>query len=268
MSFGSRFLPIVYVLAITQACDDSYEIRYYGSGAIESKMRIKNGVPDGEILKYYEDGNLMGRGFFRSGKLEGDVKWFFENGDLEETGFYKNGKLDGTVKKYYRDGHLRVRSGYKDGKHSGQDIHFRKDGRLSELTCYDSLGNLYYMTKWDSDGKRVMQAFIPIFSVDTANDSTHISARCDISFFGSALLSIGTWDGNGDIIPKAKIKLKGMTPSSAVFKTDIDPRSLFYKVNFQPSDSDTITGFEFTKKVIQSGMSDETNSHFEKSPGV
>jgi hypothetical protein len=231
------------------ACNSDVESEYYESGALKSKIHIENGMAEGEVSLYYENGRLEARGNFHLGLEEGKVEWFYPNGELKERYFYSGGELNGTVVKYYPGEKIKIKTEYRKGQRVGMRFRYFGDGHLSEFACLDSLGNLYYLTQWDAHHNRIMQAFMPVFTVEAANDSTLLFIQRMIFTNGVANLSIGLWDKINDINPLITTTMGNTTEVIAIPKT-IDPNDLFYKIRFEATENDTINGFEFIKKVI------------------
>lgn len=246
-------LCCIMIFLVATGCKKTFELKYYDSGTLKSKTEIKNGVKDGEVFRYYESGALMARGNMRSGQQEGKLEWFYDSGELEEVDFYVDDELDGPVTKYYKHGQVRSTSMYKHGKRIGQQTRFSVDGSIAELSFYDSLGNLYYLSIWDSPKHRKMQAFMPIFSVDVKNDSIYLSARSIINIRGTAHLSIGLSNQQHDEISVlARIDLNGTARKTTVILNNVDVDVLFYKIEFIPTESDSIKGFEFIQRIRES----------------
>ena len=188
-------------------------------------------------------------GNYHLGKAEGKVQWFYPNGDLKEEYFYSNGELNGIVTKYYPGGRIRIKTEYRNGKRIGARFRYFRDGHLSELACHDSDGNLFYLTQWNAGHNRIMQAFMPVFTIDTTNDSTRIVIKSLIETDGNTELSIGLWDKISEIVPLVKLKLSNKQKVATIPK-NVDPDNLFYKIRFEATGTDTINGFEYIKKVI------------------
>lgn len=250
------------ILLSVAGCGKNFELKYYDSGVVKSKMEIKDNEKDGEMFRYYESGALMARGTMRSGQQEGKLEWFYESGELEEVDFYIAGKSHGLVTKYYKNGQVRSTLTYEHDKPIGKNVRFGVDGSLTELAFYDSMGSLYYLTLWDSLGRRKMQAFMPVFSINVKRDSIYILAKSKIDISGTADLFIGPWNQQlNEISVLAKIRLTGTASVTTVIPNRVAINELFYKMEFRPSDADSIKGFEFYKQISKANSTIDSVKH-------
>lgn len=138
---------------ITACHKQNVENEYYKSGQLKSKIRIKDGVKDGESEYFSENGIINARYNYENGKKNGSYEIYHENGKVSKKGFYKNDKLEGEVMQFVNNGDTLLKQIYKDGEieidilyKQGRPVR-KMDFGLGLMTIYNMKGTAVEIKK-------------------------------------------------------------------------------------------------------------------------
>lgn len=121
---------------------------------------------------YYEDDNeIKSISYYKTGHVkDGPEFFYFPNGTLSAEGNWVNGKKDGLFKEYYNTGNIAAKLNFHNDLLVGETTLYNNNGGISELQYYDSLGKLYDIKKFNSDGTRNKRIIpLPWLAEDTVS---------------------------------------------------------------------------------------------------
>lgn len=107
---------------------------------------------------YYRDGSLASEVSYSKDSIKnGPAKSFYRNGQLAEQGNFRNGKRDGPYSTYYKDGILKERGNFLLDDPLGNFYYYYPNGRLRLYNAQDYQGEVFYVLKFDSTGKKIKE---------------------------------------------------------------------------------------------------------------
>lgn len=83
-------------------------------GKVVKRMRVRDGLADGEVRSYNDDGVLLSSRSFVKGKANGLSTWFFQDGKVSQSGHYVDNIPSGEHLDYRPDGSLAGKRVYGD----------------------------------------------------------------------------------------------------------------------------------------------------------
>ncbi|HLF18229.1 MAG TPA: toxin-antitoxin system YwqK family antitoxin [Candidatus Omnitrophota bacterium] len=125
---------------------------YYGSGALKSVEKYKNGALSGPAKYYYESGEVSAQTNYKDGLLDGVEKIFHENGKLKRLAKFSAGVMEGTIKFYDNEEKLTSEMNVINGKREGIARVFRADASVKE-ECVFKDDNAETCSYFDESGK-------------------------------------------------------------------------------------------------------------------
>ncbi len=112
------------------------QVLYHDNGAVMSRGKLVENIPEGPWIYYYESGNVQANAHYVNGIETGLWEWFHENGNLMRKGIFKNGLSDGTWLYYAEGGVLIDSSNYVDGRLHGPHKSFFANGQLAQIGSF------------------------------------------------------------------------------------------------------------------------------------
>ncbi len=104
-------------------------VYYFPNGKRALGGKFENNIRQGVWMRWYISGQIRDSLEFRNNLANGPSMGWYENGLIESSGIYTNGNYDHVWLFYHDNGKPATREKYVAGK-------------LSELECFDTLGNL------------------------------------------------------------------------------------------------------------------------------
>lgn len=139
---------LVFVLAsfITFSCNQQWEKQYYDSGELKLKVRVKDGLWNGESVEYYKSGETKITSRWKNGARDGKTEVYFESGVLKQESYYSNGVICCEAKIYREDKTLHEVQVYKDG----EMVDFKKFNRDGKQNTDITSRKAIFNTKADT----------------------------------------------------------------------------------------------------------------------
>lgn len=247
------FLLVFIIVIPILSCQKEQEIKYYKSGSIEARIDLdSNGVPNGPFETFYQSGVLRSKGNWVNGIGNGYRERYYENGQIKEISYWRNRKLHGGLNLFFPNGSAQLKANYVEGKKIGIYKIFNKDGTTSEIHLFGPNEELYYLVKF-SNGRKDLEFIFPSFQIDSAGESLRVTGQLQKSFSGMGIISVGHLLNN-QFVPMAASDTVTLTEREVVFefeKFDRSLNSLYYNFIYEPSASDTMSYFNFDKKIIK-----------------
>lgn len=241
---------IQLVLALTfLSCTEAYEKKYYDNGNLKSKVRIQDGVYDGDFTTFYENGNLQSKGEWRGGMGNGFIERYTEEGWLKERSEWLNNLQHGLTELFYEDGSLQYRGVYTRGVEVGEHLLFYKDGRIEDRTVYDKDGNMVYLVKFSKSQEKLMELVFPVLAFRSLGDSIEVNAKLKAPVRGNAVFSVLEKEGEKMSAITSEITIDEFGKTMMIPLTS-NIEDLYYRFDYTPGKSDSLASFGYHKKLM------------------
>ena len=136
-----KIISILVIVNFICCSTRNEEVKYYPSGKLHYKVRVKESLRHGKLVEY------------------------FESGEIKSYSNWANGELDGPSMIYYNNGNKKQYHNHKKGKRCCRSEFYLEDGTIKEVQIFDGDGNLYDYSKYKRNGHKDLSLFsrIPIF---------------------------------------------------------------------------------------------------------
>lgn len=239
---------MIIIVCLIQGCSHE-NLTYYRNGELQSKIRYDSQGHIVESLIYYRSGHLKSRQQWTDDHSgTGVVTLYFQNGTVKEITNWIYGLLHGEFRQYFDDGKIKLSQPYENGCGVGPGKIFTRNGNIAELAISDNKCRLYFFSKWNEDGERELQFFLPLFSVVNKIDSIELTFETPIKFYGEGFVTLGTVTGGAFKPIGKRIKLIQGRGSITLPLTRVD--DLEFRFDFAPSSQDTLNSIGIQKRIL------------------
>ena len=162
--------------------------------------RVVDTKPYGTIKATYKDG-----------KLDGPFNTWHKNGKKMQECIYKDGKIEGKSTSWHSNGQKDSVMIFKDGKKVGKWTSWHKNGKKRREATFKDGKPTALMTEWHDNGKKALEMTHTAW-VDgkmtgtTTSTSWHRNGRKaqKVTYIDGNMISILSWDSNGNVIKNEK----------------------------------------------------------------
>jgi antitoxin component YwqK of YwqJK toxin-antitoxin module len=126
------------------------------TGALDSEITFKAGLPAGRLRSWYPNGQLQVQGELHGSTKVGVWKAWYANGKLKRQGAFKNGKEQGMYSWYFEDGTLSKQGNYTAGVENGKWVWYHPNGRRMQEGILKGDESVGTWKEWYPDGKPKM----------------------------------------------------------------------------------------------------------------
>jgi antitoxin component YwqK of YwqJK toxin-antitoxin module len=136
---------------------------YFTSGAVQTILEYKDGIPNGEIKSWSKKDVRQVEGFVANGKKTGTWKLYYESGKLKKQSVYQNDTENGEEIFWYENGNLQKKGSYLNGKLNGKYEWYFETGQKKQEGFFLNGRADSTWSEWHENGQQKMVGYFTNF---------------------------------------------------------------------------------------------------------